>query len=86
VKRPFAFVCFDKEGDAIHGREAANRAISDLHDKEVDGFKLYVQQAIPAEQRQAQVLRDQIRFKNSKKKCNLFVKNFPASYTKDRLY
>ena len=85
-KRPFAFVCFDKEGDANHGREAADRAVNDLHDKEFNGYKLYVQQAIPADQRQAQVLRDQIRFKNSKKKCNLFVKNFPASYTKERLH
>jgi len=85
-KLPFAFICFDKEGDANHGRQAADRAVTDLHDKELEGHKLYVQPAIPADQRQAKVLSDQIRFKNSKKKCNLFVKNFPASYTKDHLH
>jgi len=84
-ERPFAFVCFDKEGDAAYGRQAADNAVVELHDKELDGFKLYVQPAIPADQRQAQVQRDQIRFKNSKKKCNLFVKNFPPNYTKERL-
>jgi polyadenylate-binding protein len=31
------------------------------------------------------ILREQQRFKNSKKKCNLFVKNFPAEFKEDDL-
>jgi hypothetical protein len=34
-------------------------AVNDLHDKEIDGFKVYVQLALPQAQRQAQVLREQ---------------------------
>lgn len=83
--RKFAFVCYDKEGDAEYGREAARKAVEDLHDKELDGNKLYVQPFLPFAQRQAQVKRDQLRFKNSKKKCNLFVKGFPNNFGEDQL-
>ena len=68
-----------------YGRECANNAISDLHDQEIEDYKLYVQPAIPSEQRQAQVKRDQLRFKLSKKKCNLFFKNFPAHYKEENI-
>jgi RNA recognition motif-containing protein len=74
VKKPFTFVCYEKEGDALYGPKCADTAVKELHDKEFDGFKLYVQPAIPKEERKAQVLRELTRFKNSKKKCNLFVK------------
>lgn len=84
-EKPFAFVCYEKEGQPNYGPECAEKAVNDLHEKELDGFKIYVQAALPADQRQAQVLREQQRFKNSKKKCNLFVKGFPATYTADDL-
>lgn len=83
--KPFAFVCFDRPTERTYGPECAQRAVNDLHDKEIDGFKLYVQPALPAPQRQAQVLREQQRFKNSKKKCNLFVKGFPSTFTEENL-
>lgn len=83
--KPFAFVCFDRPNERTYGPECAQRAVNDLHDKEIDGFKLYVQPALPAPQRQAQVLREQQRFKNSKKKCNLFVKGFPSTFTEENL-
>ena len=57
--KPFAFVCFDRPTERTYGPECAQRAVNDLHDKEIDGFKLYVQPALPAPQRQAQVLREQ---------------------------
>jgi RNA recognition motif-containing protein len=38
-----------------------------------------------AVQRQGVILREQQRFKNSKKKCNLFVKNFPAEFGVEEL-
>jgi RNA recognition motif-containing protein len=56
-----------------------------MHEQEIEGLKIYVQPALPAEQRLAQVKREQLRFKNSKKKCNLFVKNFPNTYTVENI-
>ena len=85
VEKPFAFVCYDKPADRTYGPACADAAVRDLHDKEFDGAKIYVQPAIPSEERHAQVLREQQRFKNSKKKCNLFVKNFPNEFTEDNL-
>ena len=84
-KKPFAFVCYEKTDDKAYGPQCAENAVRDLHEKEVDGFKLYVQPAVPKDQRQAQVLREQQRFKNSKKKCNLFVKGFPATFGEQQL-
>lgn len=34
-------------------------------------------------EREVEKLRDTIRYKASKKRCNLFVKNFPNHWTKD---
>ena len=83
--RPFAFVCYEKEGDMSYGRTCANNAVADLHDQEIEGLKLYVQPAIPSEERQAQIKREQFRFKLSKKKCNLFFKNFPAHFKQENI-
>lgn len=85
VEKPFAFVCFEKADDKSYGPQCADNAVAELHDKEIDGFKLYVQSAVPKDQRQAQVQREQQRFKNSKKKCNLFVKGFPSSFGEQQL-
>ena len=56
--RPFAFVCYEKEGDMSYGNTCANNAVADLHDQEIEGLKLYVQPAIPSEERQAQIKRE----------------------------
>lgn len=85
AEKPFAFVCFDKENDRTYGPRCADAAVKDLHEKEIGEYKIYVQPAIPSAERQAQVLREQTRFKNSKKKCNLFVKNFPQEYNEQNL-
>jgi RNA recognition motif-containing protein len=85
VEKPFAFICFDKADDKSVGPASANNAVTSLHDQTIGEFKLYVQPAIPAQQRQAQVAREQQRFKNSKKKCNLFVKGFPNTFTTEDL-
>jgi polyadenylate-binding protein len=84
-EKPFAFICFDKVDDKSYGPKCADNAVTELHDKEIEGHKLYVQPAIPLDQRQAQVQREQQRFKNSKKKCNLFVKGFPPTWTDENL-
>lgn len=85
IEKPIAFVFFNKEGDALHGPQAAQKAIADLHDAEIEGHKLYVQYALPLEQRQAQIRQEVLRYKNSKKRCNLFVKGFPGDFTEEKL-
>ncbi len=85
VEKKFAFVCYERPNDKTYGPECANKAVTDLNDQEIDGFKIYVQHALPATARQAQVKQEQFRYKNSKKKCNLFVKNFPASFDQEKL-
>jgi RNA recognition motif-containing protein len=76
--RKFAFVCFEDPQNREAGFDAAERAVQELN-------KLYVQPALSAIQRQGVILREQQRFKNSKKKCNLFVKNFPATFREEDL-
>jgi RNA recognition motif-containing protein len=44
-----------------------------------------VQPAIPIKHREGQIRREQQRFKNSKKKCNLFIKGFPPNFTTEDL-
>jgi RNA recognition motif-containing protein len=83
--KSFAFICYDRADDKAYGPNCASKAVNELHDKVIDEFKLYVQPAIPLEQRLAQVQREQQRFKNSKKKCNLFVKGFPTTFTVEDL-
>lgn len=46
-----------------------------------DGKNLYVKEALKAEERESERMRDNRKFKNSKKRCNLYVKGFPDSYT-----
>ena len=83
--KPFAFVCYQKDGDINYGPECAEKAITDLHGQTFEGQEIYVQHAIPSQERQAAVEREQQRFKDSKRKCNLFVKNFPSTYNKEKL-
>lgn len=51
AEKPFAFICFDKADDKAYGPTCATNAVNDLHDKELDGFKIYVQPAVPQDQR-----------------------------------
>ena len=83
VEKPFAFICYHKEGDLAYGPTCALKAVTDLHEKEIDNFKIYVQPAMNKVQRLAQIAQDSLRFKMSKKKCNLFVRNIPQNYTKE---
>ena len=83
VEKPLAFICYHKEGDLTYGPTCALNAVTDLHEKEIDGFKIYVQPALSKLQRLAQVEQDSLRFKMSKKKCNLFVRNIPHTMSKE---
>lgn len=89
TEQPFAFVCFDDESDKSKGPEAANRAVTELHGREiVEGDKtyhFYVQKALKKVEREIEKKKDMLRYKNSKKRCNLYVKNFPANTSKAQL-
>ena len=55
IEKPFAFICYHKEGDLNYGPTCALNAVNELHDKELNGFKIYVQPALNKLQRLAQV-------------------------------
>lgn len=46
-----------------------------------DQLKLYVRHAMNKTDRDTEKKRDTIRYKASKKRCNLYVKNFPVNWT-----
>ena len=82
VESPFAFICYEDPNDKEYGPKCAMAAIQELHDFEVaPGFKIYVKEALKKADREMEKKKDQMRFKNSKKRCNLYVKNFPPNTT-----
>lgn len=86
VESQFGFVCYGKEGDNEHGIKAAAEAVARLDGREVEGdIKLYVREALKKEDRQRELQKEVLRYKNSKKRCNLHVKNFPPTTTKEQL-
>ena len=46
-------------------------------------MKLIVKPALKKAERDIEKQRDTIRYKQSKKRCNLYVKNFPPKWTED---
>lgn len=85
-KAPFAFICFDKEGDKEYGPKCASSAVNDLNGKVIDAeHTLYVREALKKQDREVEKKKEQMRFKQSKKRCNLYVKNFPPTTTEDEL-
>jgi RNA recognition motif-containing protein len=57
-----------------------------MNDREITpGVKLCVKHALKKAEREIEKVRDTIRYKASKKRCNLYVKNFPNDYTKENL-
>jgi RNA recognition motif-containing protein len=50
-----------------------------------NGQKLYVRHFLNKVQREQEKFQETIRYKNSKKRCNLYVKNFPVSWTEVEL-
>ena len=65
-------------------------AVQELNNaEEIDGIPLekrfYVKEALPATEREAERKRETIKYKNSKKRCNLYVKGFPEEATEEDL-
>mmetsp|Transcript_30593 Transcript_30593/g.30051 ORF Transcript_30593/g.30051 Transcript_30593/m.30051 type:complete len:124 (+) Transcript_30593:855-1226(+) len=57
-----------------------------LHGMQIDeNHTLYVKPALSKNDRQNEKVKDMIRYKNSKKRCNLYVKNFPPTTTTEEL-
>lgn len=88
-KGTYAFVCYaaeDKE-DREYGPICAAKAVEALHDKCLPGHstKLYVREALKKTERAVERQRETLKYKNSKKRCNLYVKNFPENITKTQL-
>jgi len=84
----FAFICYDdKDGNnKEYGPQCAQKAIDEMNDREIaPGLKLCVKHALKKAEREIEKVRDTIRYKASKKRCNLYVKNFPNHWTKDDL-
>lgn len=84
----FGFVCFDDPGDKNkeYGPLCAARAIDALQNKEVEGDnRLYLRHAMKKIDRQLEKVNLSIRYKNSKKRNNLYVKNLPPSWTESNL-
>jgi polyadenylate-binding protein len=88
----FGFVCYDDPGnrDKEYGPKCAAEAIDKLNNTSIAGEgekapRLVVRHALKGTERAAEKIRETIRYKTSKKRCNLYVKNFPNTYKKEDL-
>jgi polyadenylate-binding protein len=61
------------------------KAVSELHDKKFGDYTLYVREFLNKTEREVEKKKEQMRFKQSKKRCNLYVKNFPPTTTEQEL-
>ena len=94
-KGPYAFICFNSEdkNDREYGPRCAMEAVAKLNgESHIDGEplpegkKLYVKEALKKTDREAERLRETIKYKSSKKRCNLYVKGFPENMTEGELH
>lgn len=86
----YAFICYMSEDkqNREYGPECASRAIEALNGKDMglgDKKKLVVKEALSSQDREVEKQRDTLKYKNSKKRCNLYVKGFPPTFTEDDL-
>lgn len=84
----FGFICFeDPKGiSKEYGPSCAKKAIEELNETTLEGGnKLYVRHALKKAEREHEKQQQLIRYKNSKKRCNLYVKNFPNSWSEDHI-
>jgi len=89
----WGLVCYeDKSGqDKMHGPEAVRKATEALSkvefgkDQKGEPIKMYIRNYLNKDERAREKFQEMIRYKNSKKRCNLYVKNFPAKWTEEEL-
>jgi polyadenylate-binding protein len=82
----FGFVCYGREGDKDYGTRCAAEAVQALHGWKIDEtHTMYCRPALSKTEREQEKTKEMIRYKNSKKRCNLYVKNFPPNTTTEQL-
>jgi len=83
----FGFICFDDpEGkNKDYGPACAQRAIQSLNHMHVGDSKLYLRPALKKAERELEKKKDLLKYKNSKKRCNLYVKGFPNHWKHDQV-
>ena len=84
----FGFVCYDdpKGVSKEYGPECANKAIEALSGKDLSPTqKLYLRPALKKAERDIEKKKESLRYKASKKRCNLYVKNFPDYWSESHL-
>jgi polyadenylate-binding protein len=74
----FYFVCFTAEdkNDIEYGPRCAAKAVEELNGKLHEGQNLYVTAALKKSDRQKELAHETLKYKSSKKRCNLYVKGF----------
>jgi RNA recognition motif-containing protein len=90
----YGFVCYDDpEGTNVeYGPACAQKALEALQGKEMgtdasgNALKLYIRHALKKVEREAEKKKETLRYKASKKRCNLYVKNFPSSWGEAELH
>ena len=83
----YGFVCYDdpEKKDKEYGRQCAKVALETLKDMVMDdkNTKLYIKGFLNMEMRKREKEKETFRFKQSLKRCNLFVKNFPTEWKEE---
>lgn len=88
-QRNVYFVCFHNgdKADLEYGPRCAAKAVEEMNKKMFDGYEkpIYVAQGMNKKQRESKLKHETIQYKMSKKRCNLYVKNFPDHLTEQDL-
>lgn len=81
----YALIAYFSENkeDKETGPRAAQAAVETLNGKELEGKVLYVKQFLKKNDREIERKKEAMKYKNSKKRCNLYVKNIPENATED---
>lgn len=83
----YAFICYgsDDIADREYGPNCAAKAVEAMDNKDYAGRILYVKPGLKKSEREKELAHETLKYKNSKKRCNLYVKNFTAETTEEDL-
>jgi RNA recognition motif-containing protein len=84
---PFAFICFGCEdfADREYGPKCAEKAVEVMNGKQIGEFSLYVRPALKKSEREKELQHEALKYRNSKRRCNLYVKNIAPDVTEQEL-
>lgn len=84
---PYAFICYSAKdsADREYGPKCAAMAVAAMDNKDYDGKPLYCKPALKKQEREKELAHETLKYKNSKKRCNLYVKNFTPETTEEDL-